>query len=395
MLIGIDCRSILAPKGGECAGVGHYTYYLVKHLLLADRENEYVLFFDRHGAIETQHDLDLSRSGVKVRLIPFAAIKRSLPFVYSHMFISSIFAKEKLDLLHAPANVMPLFYKGRAVVTVHDLAIYDHPEWFPGEQPGGQTFSTRVVVPRSVSAATRVIAPSACTKSDLTRIFKADPGRIDVIHEGSEDVTPPPDAEERLERYGLKPGEYVCFVGTLEPRKNIPMAVRAFTRACLRGLIPAGTPFVLAGAHGWKEGLITEAVTQANAKLGSERVRFLGYVPHEDKVALMAKAKVFFWPSQYEGFGLPVIEAMRLGVPVITSNVSAMPEICDGDALLVDPHDEEQIVEALRRVFEDEALVARLSRGGLERGRLFTWDRAARQTIEVYRRALRDSQPKA
>jgi glycosyltransferase involved in cell wall biosynthesis len=395
MRIGIDCRSILAPKGGEGAGVGHYTYFLVKHLLKADRENEYVLFFDRNGANEAKSGLAIDRPGIRCRQIPFSAIKRSLPFVYSHMFISSIFAKEKLDLLHAPANVLPLFYKGRAVVTVHDLAIYDHPEWFPGELPGGQTFSTRVVVPRSVSAATRVIAPSACTKNDLIRIFKADPARIDVIHEGAEEITAPADAAARLEHYGLKPGGYVCFVGTLEPRKNIPVTVRAFMRATLRGWIPEGTPLVLAGAHGWKEGLITEAVEQANAKLGAEMVRFLGYVPREDKVALTAMAKVFMFPSLYEGFGLPVIEAMRLGVPVITSNVSALPEICDGDALLIDPHDEEAAVEALHRIFTDEALVERLKRGGLERARLFTWDRTAQQTLEVYRRAVADKAGKA
>jgi glycosyltransferase involved in cell wall biosynthesis len=389
MRIGIDCRSILAPKSGEFAGVGHYTHFLVKHLLQLDHENEYVLFFDRAGAAAAKREIVAGRENTRTRLIPFLALKRHLPFVYSHLFISSVFAKEKLDLLHAPANSLPLFYKGPSVVTIHDLAVYDHPEWFPGELPGGQTFSTRIVVPRSVSAARRVIAPSECTKRDLVSIFHADPSRIDVVPEGSEEKRPPTDAEGRVARFGLTPGNYALFVGTLEPRKNIPAAVHAFARAALRGWLPDDAVFAIAGARGWKEGPIIEAVTQANVKLGCERVRLLGYVSHEDKISLMAKARVFVFPSLYEGFGLPIIEAMRLGVPVIASNTSSIPEMADGAARLVHPKDEEGIEEALRDVFGSDELATRAAKEGVERGRLFTWDRTAEMTLTVYRKAVR------
>jgi glycosyltransferase involved in cell wall biosynthesis len=387
MRIGIDCRTILAPGGGEGAGVGHYTYYLVKHLLRVDGENEYVLFCDPASVGRVQRDCIAGRPRTEARIIPFFSIKKRLPFVYSHMFVSNVFARQNLDLLHAPAGTLPLFYRRPSVITVHDLSIYAHPEWFPGELPGSQTFSTRITVPRSVEAARRIIAVSESTKQDIERVFGVSAERIDVVPEGSEEVAAGGDAEDRLAKYHLRPGDYVFFVGTLEPRKNLPTAIRAFVRAASREWLPKSTVFAIAGAHGWKYEGILEAIAVANERLGSERVRLLGYLSQRDKVAVMGEARAFLFPSHYEGFGLPLVEAMRLGTPVITSNVSSMPEVCGDAAILVEPEDEERMAVALRDIFGDSALAAAMRAKGRERGELFTWERAARETLEVYRQA--------
>ncbi len=378
----------MAPVGDELAGVGYYTFYLLKHLLRVDTENEYVIFCDRSAVNRLKRECIGPRENVTLRTIPFLSMKKRMPFVYTHMFVSNVIARERLDLLHAPANIMPLFYKRAAVVTVHDLAAYEHPEWFPGELPGSQTFSTRIAVPHSLEAARRIIAVSETTKQDLGRVFGVDERKVDVVFEGSEEIAPAKDAEARVQSHGLVPGEYLMFVGTLEPRKNIPTAIASFVRAVRQGWVPETANLVLAGAHGWKDEPILEAIREAQKKLGESRVRHLGYVCHRDKVSLMANARAFLFPSLYEGFGLPVIEAMRLGVPVIASNVASLPEVCGDAAVMCEPYDVDGFAEAIRDIYADDELYRRLSAAGRKRGSMFTWDKAARETLEVYKKAV-------
>lgn len=387
MRIGIDCRSILHPEAGESAGVGHYVHHLVAALLEEDVRNEYVLFFDNHDVAEAKRELVGKDPRVSVRVLPFRSFRRALPFVYSHMIVSAIFERERLDILHGPANVVPLFYRRPWIVTVHDLAIYDHPEWFPVGTLGGQTFSKSLVVPHAIMHARRVIAVSRSTRDDIMRNFSLVEQKIDIIHEGAE--TPRVAAgDEVLARHGLRKGEYALFLGTIEPRKNVAVAVRAFAHAAKRGWIPEHAVFVVAGRRGWKDRPTFDAIGAANAALGGDRVRHVGYVPHANKHALIASAAAFVFPSLYEGFGLPALEAMAAGVPVVASDTPALVEVCGDAAILVSPSDEEGFAHALREVWNDPASAERLRRAGKERAAGFTWGRAARETIRAYERAV-------
>lgn len=389
-------------REGEAAGIGHYTYYLVKNILREDREDEFILFMDKRAGEKLRRDLVGDHPRVHMRNCPFQAFKRYLPFVYSHMVISAMFERAKLDLLHAPANILPMFYRKRAVVTVHDLAVYDHPEWFPTPYPQALAFAERVVVPYSVERAVRVIAVSKRTKRDLIRVFRLPAGRIDVVYEGAdlgENLSPNPVRDAAvIKKHKLRPGKYVLFLGTLEPRKNVPGAIRGFVAF-------AGGDYrrheeidlIIAGRRGWKGEATIEVIAQANAELAAaataagceprERIRHIGYVTHDEKRRIMVKAAVFVFPSFYEGFGLPVIEAMSLGTPVITSARGALGEVAGDAAIIIEPDDVAGMAAAMKRIIEDSSVAEALRSAGCERAKKFSWRRTAKETIKVYRKA--------
>jgi alpha-1,3-rhamnosyl/mannosyltransferase len=346
--------------------------------------------------------LDSAKARVAVRNFPFQALKRCLPFVYGHMVISSMFEKAKLDLLHAPANSLPMFYRRPAVVTVHDLAVYDHPEWFPMKYAGAAlSFSERIVVPYSVNAARRVFAVSKQTKADLTRIFGVPAAKIDVIYEGAEPqagaASTGPSAV--LKRLRLEGRRYCLQLGTLEPRKNLERSFEAFValvrsdQGKYRDL-----DLIVAGRKGWHSDQIVLAMEKANSELATaavkvhdeprERIRYIGYLSPADKVRVVANAAMFVFPSLYEGFGLPVIEAMSLGVPVIASRRASLPEICGDAALLVDPEDAGEITRAMKKLCDDPVLTRSLAAAGRKRSEEFNWSRTARETAQAYARAL-------
>ena len=168
MRIGIDCRTILNPDGGELAGTGHYIYYLVKYLLSLDQDNEYVLFFDSRF----KNLGEFSGKNVKIRTFPFYQYKQYLPVAYSQMLVSAFLAKERLDLFHSPANIVPFFYLFPSVVTIHDLAIYKYPEFFSSGNITRQAFATKVLIPSTISRAKRIIAVSQNTKNDIIDLLE-------------------------------------------------------------------------------------------------------------------------------------------------------------------------------------------------------------------------------
>jgi len=386
MRIAIDCRPIVSPGQGEMAGIGHYVRFLVRHLLKIDEENRYVLFFDERTEKDEINRLIGGHRNAERKILPLSRFKRLFPYAYSHRYVASAIAGSGADVFHGTTGSLPLAYRGRSVATVHDLAIYLHPEWFPG----GQFFSRRLVVPASLRRATRLIAVSESTKNDLRRIFLVPSERIAVIHEGVE--PPPPEAWDLPAPKGLeKP--YLLFLGTVEPRKNVEGLVKAYESLAERFPKLVGeTELVIAGGRGWKSEKAFAAIAAANKRFGQSgpRVRALGYVPDEEKLALMARALAFVFPSRYEGFGLPVLEAMTLGVPVITSNVSSLPEIAGrGAALLVDPESTAELSLAMKHLLEDEAKRAELGRRGLERSTDFRWDKTAGETLEIYEEAAR------
>ncbi len=384
MRIGIDCRKILNPEAGEVGGVAHYTHYLVLELVKLDPNNEYTLFFD-HRIVDTK---PYEAPNVRIRRFPFYQYKRYLPLAYSHMLISAFVSRERLDVFHAPSTVLPYLYRGRTVITVHDFAIYEHPEWFPSKYFSRQQLSTSVLVPQSVKSAAHIIAISEYTKRDLQRHFHVNEKRVSVIPLG---VTVTSVSLRQVEKTRSKfklPQEYFLFLGTIEPRKNIVGLIRAFQRA-FDGLSAAKT-LVIAGGRGWRNESIFKTIASINKSFepwrdGHPPVRFLGPVSHEDKLALIAGSRAFVWPSLYEGFGLPVLEAMELGTPVLTANTTSLPEVAGDAALLVNPISEHEIARGLVQLDGDEQFRRSLIEKGKARARQFPWSETVRKTLEVYK----------
>lgn len=381
MRIGIDCRTILNPGRGEQAGIGHYTYYLVKNILRLDKKSEYVLFFDVRTDRERLQEFE--QSNVTIKYFPFSQYRRFLPVAYSQILTAAYLYKERLDLYHAPATSVPLSYRGRSVATVHDLAIYKHPRLFPS----GQFVSTKLVVPRSIRRAKKIIAVSEATKRDLKQLFHVADRKIRVVYEGFTRERPGKPVVDVQNKYGLG-DKIILFVGTIEPRKNLPGVIRGFASVAN---LPSmrKVELVLAGAPGWKYGEVIKAIR--DVRLG-HRVRYLGYIPHSDKVQLLERAMAFVFPSLYEGFGLPVLEAMSLGTPVITSNVSSLPEVAGTAAVFVNPKKSREIGLAMARLVGNANLRKRLSSEGQRRAAMFTWDGAARETLQVYKEVLGGAQ---
>lgn len=379
MRIGIDCRTILNPAQGEKAGVGHYTYYLVKHLLKLDHKNQYVLFFDHR--VQSVHEFQ--RKNTAIVRFPFSEYKRYLPYAYSHVFVSRALQRAKLDIFHSPANVLPMQYRRPAVVTIHDLAIYKHPEWFPPKQD----FSVKVLVPKSIAKAKRIIAVSHSTANDIRKKFHVPEERIAVIYEGHESVRPLRKLaiHQMLQQYHLFE-RYFLYLGTLEPRKNIAGLIEAFDQLVKQH--PRrykDIQLVLAGAKGYR----FEDNYQSIQTVQAGNVRYLGYVSAAAKAVLLQGATAFVWPSFYEGFGLPVLEAMASGTPVITSQCSSLPEVTGRAAMLIQPHSTLVLMHAMDRMLQ-RATNHRYRKAGKKQAAKFTWEKCAQQTLAVYNEAVNE-----
>jgi len=270
----------------------------------------------------------------------------------------------------------------RTVLTIHDLTILLFPQLHP---PKRLALMGPALVP-AARRADRIVASSACTRDDVLKLLPVEPERVVVVPGGIDPIFEPKPAAEVaacLAPLGLRAGEYLLFLGTIEPRKNLARLLHAVERA--------GSeigPLVLAGEKGWNNAGIRHAV----ARLARDgRVRDLGYVPDDLRVALYAGARAFVYPSLYEGFGMPPLEAIACGTPVVTSNVSSLPEVMGDAALFVDPEDVSALASGLTRLWRDEALRADLRARGLARAREFSWDRTARLMLDVYRDVLEET----
>lgn len=398
MRIGIDCRTILNPGYGEAAGIGHYTFFLVNNLLKIDKKNEYVLFFDNLLSKDAAEEMTKGASNVKIKFFPFHQYKHYLPFVFSHLLTAGAIEREKLDVFHSPAYTLPMSYNGKSVITVHDLAIYKNPEWFAEKFLVGQSFSTKTLVPKSLKKAKKIIAVSKNTKKDIIEIFKINPEKVEVIYEGVEfrNIPSREDSVCGLEseicfenlkiKYGLK-DNYILFLGTIEPRKNIPTLIKSFSKLVSQSKnLKEKYQLILAGAKGWKYENIFKEIEEGQKKLGGDgEIKYIGYIPGREKFTLMKGSACFVFPSLYEGFGLPILEALSLGVPTITSNKSSLPEIAGQAALLVDPENIDEIFKALEKILTDKNLRSELGKRGIDQAKKFDWKKCAEETIKIYK----------
>ena len=281
------------------------------------------------------------------------------------------------DLIHYPATIGGLCATPPSVVTVHDLAFLRHPEWFRPDR----LLYYRLRVNHGIQKARRVIADSHATANDLVELLHVKLEKIDVVPLGVDETfkPAPPEAIEALRQKLNLPQRFFLFVGTFEPRKNLPRLIEAWTRV----RDDAKVDLVLAGRDGWKTAPIHEAI---NASRHRQHIHRLHYVPESDLPVLYSAAEAFVWPSLFEGFGLPPLEALACGVPVITSNTSSIPEVMRDAALLVDPCNVEALAEAMQTLSADPNCVHRAARGML-RAAEFSWARTARATMDSYVKA--------
>lgn len=355
------------------AGVGRYCTSLLRALFRVNAAEgsgfEFVVFLGPDTAVGA---------------LPPVHVRREWQGVMSSVIRSTFLLPGSLrrlsaDLFHGLDGWLPASARPPGVVTIHDL--------IPLLAPRAFTLKHRLVMRwikfGRVAKAAWVIADSAATKGDLQRLLGIPGSRISVIPLGVEDRFHPAQDPGHLASvratYRL-PADYVLFVGTLEPRKNLPALLRAFARLRGRGAT-AGCHLVLVGGWGWQVREIREALARHG---GHGDVHVLGFVADEDLPALYAGAKLFVFPSTYEGFGLPVLEAMACGVPVVTSTRSSLPEVGGDAARLIDPDDVDGLAEAMGTILDGEALRRDMAEAGLRRARLFSWEAAARETLKVY-----------
>ncbi len=379
-------RVVIDARPGVSAGmtgIGFYTRHLIERLPRVDPETSYVAWYLNARAVLRpwrRPRFFRPSPNLRERWTPFPATwferlsqRYELPRVEWLV---------RFDVLFAPNFIPPPTARPRLVLTVHDLAFARYPEATP---MATKRWLTRL--DRALRGAAEVIAVSEATRRDLLERYPVPAERVTVIPHGVDaGVFRPPtedDVARVRARYGLD-GPYLLFVGGIEPRKNLPALVRAFARL-------GGDPrLVIAGSSvPWNpEGLeALQPVLDALPDDVRRRITFTGYVSEANKVALYGGARGLVMPSLYEGFGLPVLEAMACGTPVLTSNVSALPEVAGQAALLVDPGDEEAIADGMRRLLEEEALRSSLAEAGRARAAGFDWDETARRTAAVLRRA--------
>jgi glycosyltransferase involved in cell wall biosynthesis len=367
-------------------GIGHYTSELILRLPRVDPDATYVAWY-----LNAKRGIRPWRWGRRSFSRVPGLVERWAPIPATWFERSSMRWElprlewlARFDVLFAPNFVPPPTASRRLVVTIHDLAFRLHPETAP--------MATRRWLDRldrAVRQAAEVVAVSEATRRDLLELYALNPDRVTVIHHGidADRFRPaPPEEVDRIRgRHGIE-GPYLLFLGGLEPRKNLPALVRAWSR------VPDGPGLVIAGASvPWNPEGRTELERTLAALPGAvrHRITLTGYVGHRDKVALLTGALALAFPSLYEGFGLPILEAMAVGTPVVTSDVSSMPEVAGDAAVLVDPRDEEALADGLGRVVTDHDLVERLRAAGRDRIGEFGWDRSARAHAEVLHRAGR------
>jgi glycosyltransferase involved in cell wall biosynthesis len=377
-VIGIDVTSALSQR----AGIGRYTRELVSALVRNDKSVDYLLFSAKQPTWDPLENRIPSDSNVRYRQSPFS--ERWLYRLWYRLRLPipvQTFTGD-VDIFYSPDFVLPpVRDEIPTVLTVHDLSFVHFPETFT---PSLRKYLNQVV-PRSVRSASHVLADSQTTKDDISNIWNIDEKKITVLYSGVDRSFRPPSDTAKLvnvrNKYDLGDRPYILSVSTIQPRKNYQMLIRAFKE------VAKDFPhrLIIAGGKGW---LYEETLAEVNAQGLNDRVLFVGFVDDQDLPALYSDATLFVFPSLYEGFGLPILEAMSCGVPVVVSNASCMPEVAGEAALVLPPQDEEAWTAAIRDLLDDPNRRAQMVAGGFLRARQFSWKRAAEQLSGVVQQLL-------
>lgn len=368
--IGIDARKL------SDYGIGTYIQHLIRGLAARDQENEYFIFVGEQGHTSLFDLPDNFRT----------IVERSPGYSVRELFaLSWRLLRHRIDLYHATHYVLPILVPGKSVVTIHDIIHLLYPEFLPNRFA---FFYAQRMIGRALARSNRVLADSETTRQDLISYFETDSTKIEVVYPGIDrrffDRLDDEAITEVRKRFRLE-RPYAFFVGNPKPHKNLPNIITAFASA-LEG---RDLDFDLVCAGGNEEEHARNHNVAGRLGIG-DRFRTLGRVDDRDLPPLYQGAQLFIYPTLYEGFGLPVVEAMASGVPVITSNTSALKEVAEGAARLVDPLDVTALTQEIARCLTDESLRQRLQAAGIERARHYSWDRTADRVLEVYESALEE-----
>jgi len=364
--IGIDIRSLIFTQ----AGISHNLYNLISYLSQFPEDSQYFLFTSGRT----------NRSwpkNVKEIVIRWPHLSANMEKIWEEIFLPLGLIFKKIELFHGPRFMIPRACPCKTVVTIHDLGFKIMPECIINS--AYIYFDSRTKL--AVSKADRIIAVSENTKNDLIKLYNASEDKITVIHWGIDQSFQPCNDRSSIGRIKNKLGidkEFILFVGTIEPRKNLVRLIKAFDKLKMK----REYRLVIAGCKGW----LYEEVFATVKELNMEKdIIFTGYVHDNELPFLYSAAELFICPSLYEGFGLPVLEAMACGVSVVTSNVSSLPEVAGDAAILVDPYDVEAIAKAMEQVLEDSNLRKEMIEKGFERAEKFSWQDTVKKTLDVYK----------
>lgn len=363
MLIGIDASRATSaqPTGTEI-----YSRELIRALLALDHKNHYRLYTRERVA----PDFFATRNTqYEIRTMPF-------PRLWTHTRLSFEMFTRAPDVLWVPAHVLPLVHPRRSFVTIHDLGQVH----FPDAHPPLQRAYHNAAVWWAARAAAHLFADSESTRDDLSRFFRVPPEKISVVYPAydAQLYRPMRDAtiiEQVKAKYCIR-GAYMLTIGTLHPRKNYVRLIEAFEKLSI-----ANCHLVIVGKRGW---LADEIFSRIKISHLQSLISILDYVPASDLPALISGARVFAFPSLYEGFGLPILEAQACGTPVVCSMTSSLPEVAGDAALFFDPLDVDAIAGALERAWSDDALRAKLIARGFENVKRFSWEVSARQILRAF-----------
>lgn len=351
-------------------GTENYALQLIRAMLALDTPHRFTLYFRD----SPPSGLFPGNPRVTWRIIPWRRM-------WTHTRFAAELWRRRPDVTFVPAHTLPLSFPGPAVVTIHDLGYVYFPSAHPDPARRYLAWSTK----HSAKRAARIIVDSLATARDLAAHYGVSENRINPVYPGVDESLAPVSDPAQLKlvrtRYNL-PEHYLLFIGTLQPRKNIARIVQAYARwQAQQG--NSDTALVLAGPQGW--------LYDPNWTAGVNGVILPGYIQDADIAALYTGARALVFPTLYEGFGFPVLEAMRCGTPVITSTSSSLPEVAGNAALLVNPRDTDAIAGAIDRIVKDQALQTELVRKGFEQAQHFTWQNTAEQTIQVLEMAAKSS----
>lgn len=353
MKIGIDTQTVFSKK----TGFGFYVENLVNNLKKIDKKNKYICIKPK---TKTNEELNTPRR-----------------FIWDQFTFPKIAKKKRVDLLHQPCFSAPIFYKGKKIITIHDLYTIKNASDVP-------FFSRQFFgrwMPFSYKYVDHIIAISEYTKKDIIKYLKIPNNKITVIYEAGDEkckkITNFDQINLIKNKFSIN-GDYMIHIGTLTPRKNLEFLIKVYTQVIKKN---PNIKLVITGKKGW----YYQNLFDITNKLGlNKKVIFTGYITNFEKSVLYSGAKIFLFPSLYEGFGLPLLEAMNCEVPIISSNVTSIPEVVGEAGILLDPHNEKEWIKSINKVLSDQNLRNKMIEKSLLRSKQFSWEKTAKETLKVY-----------
>lgn len=380
MRIGIDARLY----GTYGRGIGQYLKHLIAKLEQLDTTNEYVIFVSKNGWDEyTPHNPRFQKMLTDIRLYTFK----------EQWLFPLLMHRAHIDCMHFPHFTVPLFAPQPYIVTIHDMIIHTFPSeyatklWYPVYLL--KLFGYKTTIRQALRRAERVIAVSHCTRDDILFYYPHMRTPCDVIYEG---VDPPsvPNTQQLTvaHRFHLTPQKYIFYIGAAYPHKNLHTMINSYMIACERNASVADYPFVIAGREDFFHAQLKKWVTTQFPQY-AHRIQWVGEITDQERSLLYANTALFMYITRYEGFGLPVLEAMSYGAPVLVSDRGSLPEIAQDAALHLSPDDPETIANTIIKLLSNQSLSKSYQEKGINQSKKFSWERCAQQTLACYQQIHR------